>query len=194
MMRGIILYGPPAAGKSTITDQLHEADPVYVLFRRLKVGSGRSADYRMITEAHRSQLHADREVIWENEQYGNVYSIDRTALLHVLSRGSVPVVHVGQPAAIVAITHALPAAHWLVVDLRCSREEAVMRLSRRSATDVLPRLRVWDATDHLASADLYINTDAVAATDAALRVHQRAAQLAPPGSHALTARDSAEHL
>ena len=179
-MRGVILYGPPAAGKSTITDRLHDVDPVYVLFRRLKVGSGRSAGYRMITEAHRHQLHADREVIWENEQYGNIYLIDRTALLHVLCRAAVPVIHVGQPAAIAAIVDAIPAAHWLVVDLRCSRNEAVQRLRRRPATDVLPRLRVWDTTDRLASADLRIDTGTMSAKDAALRIRQRTAQPAAP--------------
>ena len=29
MMRGVILYGPPAAGKDTITAHLHAVDPAY---------------------------------------------------------------------------------------------------------------------------------------------------------------------
>jgi hypothetical protein len=78
--RGIILYGPPAAGKSTITTQPHKLDPVYTLFKRFKIGSGRSAGYRMTTAAKRRELHAADNVVWENEQYGNVYLIDRAGL------------------------------------------------------------------------------------------------------------------
>ncbi|MFD0564440.1 hypothetical protein ACFQ2M_22355 [Kitasatospora saccharophila] len=52
MKTGIILYGPPASGKDTITAALIEQDPRLAQFARLKIGGGRSQGYRMGTPAN----------------------------------------------------------------------------------------------------------------------------------------------
>jgi guanylate kinase len=127
----------------------------------------------MITELHRRQLHADHEVIWENEQYGNVYLIDRTGLHDALDNDRVPIVHVGQPDAIAAIQTATPNAQWLVVELWCARTEAAKRLTRRSPADSALRLKVWDQTPQLHAANLRIATDAMSPSDAAITIHRR---------------------
>jgi guanylate kinase len=123
MMRGVILYGPPAAGKDTITEALHRLDHRYSLFRRLKVGAGKTAGYRMTTDAALRELRKSGDLIWENSRYGAVYAVDRPALLGHLAAGS-PVLHLGQVEAIDAVIKATPDAHWTVVYVWCPREIA----------------------------------------------------------------------
>ncbi|KPC90472.1 hypothetical protein [Streptomyces albidoflavus] len=49
MRQGILLYGPPAAGKDTTTAALTELDEQYASFTRLKIGTGKTKGYRMGT-------------------------------------------------------------------------------------------------------------------------------------------------
>ena len=42
MMLGVILYGPPAAGKDTVTRELTTLEGEVHLFSRVKAGSGRT--------------------------------------------------------------------------------------------------------------------------------------------------------
>src|SRR4051794_3688404 len=119
ILHGIVLYGPPAAGKDTITRALAGADRRFVHFQRLKAGRGNSAGYRMTTRQHIAELRERHQLIWENERYESVYAIDRESLLHSLA-GGVPIVHLGQPEAVTAVTMAVPNARWTVAELWCS--------------------------------------------------------------------------
>jgi guanylate kinase len=147
MRPGVILYGPPAAGKDTVTEALHRLDPDCVAFRRLKVsskhdGSGR---YRPVSCEQLGRLRDAGLVIYENERYGNVYVVDRPGLDAAFDLGRVPVVHLGQVAGVKAL-HAYPAA-WLPVLLWCPREVAERRLRERGSTDVEARLTAWQETE-----------------------------------------------
>ncbi|TQS03808.1 guanylate kinase, partial [Microbispora hainanensis] len=42
---GVVLYGPPASGKNTITAAMHRHDPRFRLLPKLKVGAGRADGY-----------------------------------------------------------------------------------------------------------------------------------------------------
>lgn len=46
-MPAVILYGPPAAGKNTVTKALNELNDDYRMYERLKVGPGRTSGYRI---------------------------------------------------------------------------------------------------------------------------------------------------
>ena len=166
MMRtsGILLYGPPASGKTTITHELTRLDPRILLGERVKARVGNEAGYRMYTPYAVDQLRAAGEVIYENHRYGSTYVIDRTGLLAALTNNT-PVIHLGQPEAIPAITEAL-TANWLVVDLHCPRETTQERLRHRGSTDITERLAVWDQTPRLDNPDLAIDTS-IASPDAA---------------------------
>lgn len=144
-LRGIILYGPPASGKNTITAALTELDPRIRLFRRLKVGSGNTAPYRMITREELDQLRAASDIVWENNRYGYTYAVDRSGLAASLAEG-IPVVHVGQPKAIAAIRGTFMHVRWHSVELRCPQSEAIARLRGRSHEDTPGRLRAWNET------------------------------------------------
>ena len=176
---GIVLYGPPASGKDTITDALIRLDPRCQHFPRLKVGPGRRVGYRMTTFAELDRLDAAGDLAWRNQRYSATYAIDTPELRTRLDE-HMPVLHLGQPEAIDAVTAATPNADWLVVALWCPREVAAQRLTDRDPTDVAARLAVWDATPPLPAPDLAIDTGATAPSDASGEILARLP--ASPGS------------
>jgi guanylate kinase len=173
-MQGIILYGPPASGKDTITLALSALDSRYVLFPRFKVGGGRTAGYRIATPEAVNELRADGAIVWENHRYGATYVIDRPSLAEHL-RTHIPVVHLGQRAAVEAIREATPGAHWFSIWLWCPRDIAKQRITARSTGDSDERMRVWDETYPLVNCDLRIDTAKVAPVAAAAAIHELAA-------------------
>ncbi|MGW4214801.1 AAA family ATPase [Lentzea sp. NPDC004789] len=168
-MRGIVLYGPPASGKDTVTEALTRLDPSYRLYRRLKAGPGRTSGYRMTNAAHVDELRSSGDIVWENRRYESVYVVDRPSLRECLEN-HVPVVHLGQLEAIEAIQEAFPDAVWTTVYLHCPREEALARIVSRATGDVDARVSAWDATESFPEADLSIDTSQTSPADAAALV------------------------
>jgi guanylate kinase len=158
--RGVILYGPPASGKDTITRELHQLDPRYVLFPRLKVGRGRTTGYRMTDQATVDALRANGDIIWENRRYDSLYVVDRPELMRRLAE-HIPVLHLGQPEAIDEVIKATPEARWLTVYVWCPRDVAEQRIKARNTGDTQARLRAWDETKSYQTADIYLNTGRV---------------------------------
>ncbi|GAA4684437.1 hypothetical protein GCM10023347_44410 [Streptomyces chumphonensis] len=172
MRRGVLLYGPPAAGKDTVTAALTELDSGYVLFPRLKIGTGKTRGYRMGTPEQLADLEARGDVIYRNDRYGNVYVVDRPGLDDVLDGGRTPVVHLGQMAGVERVAALFPA-RWVRVLLWCSKETTARRSPGRGDTDTVARLAAWDATqadlaDHpQAGWELRIDTETTAPREAA---------------------------
>ena len=164
-MIGIMIYGPPAAGKSTVTEALNRLNPEYQLFQRLKDGRGRTEGYRMTTEAEIRILRAANEIIWENHRYDSAYYVDRRGLADDLKR-CIPIVHLGQVDAITAVRTAVADTTWLLVSLWCPRKVAEERIVERNTGDTLDRLNAWDATDPVA-ADITIDTAELTPDEAA---------------------------
>ncbi|WP_028647284.1 hypothetical protein [Nocardiopsis sp. CNT312] len=168
MKAGIILYGPPAAGKSSVTRELQNLDQRFELFRRMKTGRGRSSEYRMVTPEDIQEAHRRGEVVWQNERYGSVYVIDRPGLVAMME-DRIPVVHLGQAEGVLAVLTAVPAC-WLVAYLWCPREVALSRIRERATGDTEERVRVWDETPELPTADLIVDTSMTAISEVAKRV------------------------
>ncbi|MDQ0367840.1 kinase [Catenuloplanes indicus] len=166
MSRAIILYGPPASGKDTVTHALAELDPTVTLFRRLKAGPGRTGTYRMTTEPDIDRLRATGDIIWENRRYESVYVIDRPGLTDALTTG-IPVVHLGQVPAIEALVNATPETRWTVAYLWCPRDVAKSRIVSRATGDTSARLRAWEETEPVPEPDLFLNTAQIRPADAA---------------------------
>ncbi len=181
--RGLILYGPPAAGKDTVTRALRAADPDYQLFSRLKVGAGKSAGYRIGTAEQLARLEAAGDVIYQNSRYGNTYVVDRQGMDEAFAAG-IPVVHLGQIEGIHALVKGYPA-DWSVVLLWCSREMTEARSAGRGDADTEARLTAWDATLADVEAhprqvwDLSVDTSSVDPAEAAGLIN---ALLAPDGN------------
>ncbi|WP_327411413.1 guanylate kinase (plasmid) [Streptomyces sp. NBC_01281] len=181
--QGLVLYGPPAAGKDTVTAALTELRPAkYAQFARLKVGSGKTAGYRMGTAEQLRKLEAAGDVVYANHRYGNTYVIDKPGLDTVFA-AAVPVMHLGQIDGIRALVDGYPA-DWATVLLWCPREVTAHRSERRGDSDTTARLAAWDATRHDLDAypetvwDLTVNTAVASPSDVARLVDQLLAQRA----------------
>lgn len=171
-MIGLVLYGPPASGKTTITEHLERLDPKYRLFRRVKIGAGRTDGYRVRPKRELEQLRAQGDVIWENSRYGATYAIDRAELDRLLAAGLIPVIHAGQPGVVAAVRSSFPAVRWLSVDIRCTLESATLRLRARGhAEDLAERLDAWRDTVVLAGADIAIDTTTASPDVVAAQIH-----------------------
>lgn len=174
--QGVILYGPPASGKDTVTGALADIDGRYAHFRRLKIGSGKSSGYRMGTPEQLAQLRATGDVVYENSRYGNTYALDRPGLDAAFAAG-LPVVHLGQLAGIRVLVDGYPA-DWATVLLWCPREVTASRSKQRGDADTDARLAVWDATKEDLDAhpgvawDLVVETARTAPADAARLIDQ----------------------
>ncbi|MFF8939212.1 guanylate kinase [Streptomyces paradoxus] len=179
---GVVLYGPPAAGKDTVTAALSALDSKYAQFARLKVGSGKSSGYRMGTAEQLHALETTGGVVYANSRYGNTYLIDKPGLDAAFGAG-VPVVHLGQVNGIQALVDGYPA-DWSLVLLWCPREVTEQRSVGRGDSDTAARLAAWDATREDLDAhpgmvwDLAVDTTASSPQDAARLIDHLVAQRA----------------
>ncbi|MEU4699809.1 guanylate kinase [Nonomuraea dietziae] len=153
--QGIVLYGPPASGKDTVTAALHHLDPRFVLLPKLKVGTGRAAGYEFVTSEHLDKLRGEGRLLVETHRYGNVYAIDRQAIEIRHAAGYVPVVHMGNVPDLRQLIGRVPDS-WLRVLLWVPREVTELRSQARGDIDTGKRLTAWDETVD----DLEANTDA----------------------------------
>jgi guanylate kinase len=169
---GIILYGPPAAGKNTVTLALESLNAGYAHLERLKSGGTSTSGYRPITASRLRELHDRGELLYTNDRYGATYAIDKSQLDALTQSGLTPVIHLGQTAGVASLVRGY-RANWIIVCLWCSRSEAIRRLIGRSDTRSTERLEVWDITQaELRQTDpslftLALNTEFVNATGAA---------------------------
>ncbi|MCX4799926.1 guanylate kinase [Streptomyces sp. NBC_01242] len=174
--QGVILYGPPASGKDTVTTALTELHSKYAQFARLKVGTGKSVGYRMGTAEQLHELEAAGDVVYANARYGNTYAIDRPGVDAAFAAG-VPVAHLGQVDGIRALVDGYPA-DWTVVLLWCPRKATAERSAGRGDSDTTARLAAWDTTQEDLSAhpgmvwDLTVDTTAASPQDAARLIDQ----------------------
>jgi guanylate kinase len=172
----IILFGPPASGKDTVTKELEALDSKYRYFHRLKVGGGRDTGYRSTTESALHRMQEADQIIYSNQRYESTYAVDRLHLDELLAFGRVPIVHIGQIAGVETVVRRYPA-RWLVVGLWCSRIEAERRLQARSDSRTQERITAWDTTlaeQRSADPDLFglqINTGEISPDRTAQAIH-----------------------
>ncbi|GGP18423.1 guanylate kinase [Nonomuraea glycinis] len=151
-MTGIVLYGPPASGKSTVTAALTALDSRLVLLRKLKAGTWHGSEYEFVGFERLAELRAAGRLLVETYRYGNAYAVDRHQVQQITGAGMLPVVHMGN---IPDVRRLVEAGPWLPVMLWVSRETCERRSRRRGDSDTAQRLRAWDET----LADLHVHGD-----------------------------------
>lgn len=156
MNRGVLLYGPPAVGKDTVSVELEQTG-AYRQFQRLKCGPGRTTGYRMISDADLRRIPR-HEVLYLNRLYDSTYVVDRSGLEAFWDAGSIPVIHLGQPEAVTLIKTRTPGVAWLVVDLHCPIRELARRITARETGDGEARIAVARATPRLTAPNVAIST------------------------------------
>lgn len=129
-MTAVVLYGPPTAGKDTVTAALAAADTRFQLLTKLKQGTGRSAGYRVVAEDELNDLREQRRIVVETRRYGNVYAVDRHSLEEPQRHGLVPVAHMGNITDLRTLL-AGTETRWLRVLLWVPREVCAARSRRR---------------------------------------------------------------
>ena len=173
---GVILYGPPGAGKDAITSELSNIRPEFMHFQRLKAGPGRTTGYRLTAPEHIEELAQAGEVLYRNSRYDAEYAIDRGQVSTLVASGHIPVVHMGQVVGARAVT-TFPI-NWVRVLLWCPEEVTRQRCQARGDKDLEARLKVWhetrrDLLDHAAEPwSLVIRTDNVSAAQAARTIDE----------------------
>ncbi|MFI0406121.1 guanylate kinase [Actinomadura sp. 3N508] len=172
---GVILYGPPASGKDTVTAELAHLDDRYTLLPKLKLGTGRSTGYHHVSPADLEKLRATGRLVVETHRYGNVYAIDRDDIAALVEADKVPIVHMGNLADLQRLRAAVPL-DWTAVLLWIPRTVCADRSKHRGDADTPERLQAWDETrNDLRSTDapaihLLVRTDQVDPTDTARRI------------------------
>ncbi|MGW4644509.1 guanylate kinase [Sphaerisporangium sp. NPDC004334] len=171
---GVVLYGPPASGKSTTTTALHRLDPRFRLLRKLKVGTGRADEYHLVTAARLDELRQAGRTVAETHRYGNTYAIDRAEIDTMTGAGLIPVAHIGNIPDVRTLVGRDP---WLRVLLWVPREVCEQRSQGRGDVDTAQRLTAWDETltDLQAHADdgffhLRLHTDRIGPDQAAAEI------------------------
>ncbi|MBG0826806.1 guanylate kinase [Planomonospora sp. ID67723] len=136
-VRGIVLYGPPASGKDTLTTALAHADSRFVRLPKLKVGTGRPDGYEFVSAEHLATLRDAGRLLAETHRYGNVYAVDRQAIEDHHAAGHVPIVHMGNIPDLRKLIGREPDS-WLRVLLWVPREVTAQRSADRGDADTEP--------------------------------------------------------
>jgi guanylate kinase len=164
---GVVLYGPPAAGKDTITAVLVALDAQFAHLPVVKAGSGRTASYRMVTDDEFDQRMVTGDFVFAWRRYDSRYAVSRSAL-DELAKGAIPVVHLGSVPAVRAVT-SVSAFRWIVVQLWIARETCEARARARNTGDLDARLAAYDQTERLGTdmVQLTIDTETTSSAQAA---------------------------
>ncbi|MET9931629.1 MULTISPECIES: guanylate kinase [unclassified Streptomyces] len=124
---------------------LNARDARFSQLVKVKVGTGRTAGYRMATSEQLNAWRAAGRIVLETERYGNTYAVDRVDLDAMRAAGGIPVVHMGSLAHLRSFLGAV-GEPWLCVLLWVPRAVCAARSAGRGDRDTEERLRVWDAT------------------------------------------------
>ena len=151
-MFGVILYGPPGSGKSTITKLLQQTLRGGTKIRLIKVANGTNDEYLHMSRAEFNKIEPFN-ILWSTERYGTTYAIRKDSIVH-LESSLTPIIELGQAKAIKAV-EAATDYKWFKVSLQCTKETAARRLTSRKRQE--ERIDNWHNTEPI-DADVTLDT------------------------------------
>lgn len=137
----IVLYGGPTTGKDSITSQLESVDRRFVLYKKIKVGTGRSTGYVMS-----AARPSGADIVSEVRRYENSYFVTWSTITNHLARHEVPVIHTSSMSEVELLRTALPRRIGIqpyVALLTNSYSDFRCRSSARGDVDQEARSAVW---------------------------------------------------
>lgn len=181
MSATILLVGPPASGKDTITAALEQIDDRYVYFEKLKVGSGRTNGYRMTESAALDAMLSRGEIALLTSRYSSRYAVDYREITRLTEAGRTPVIHIGRIHDLLELRSNIRSQHMLTVLLKLPRDVAIERICARGTGDEKSRIAAYDEDVAQARAigespdifEVVIDTAQTDAATAAQFIHHR---------------------
>src|SRR5215217_1345523 len=153
MSCAIILYGPPASGKNTVTEALQTLETNIEPFQRVKAGPGRTQGYRMMSQENISTWRDQVTILWENSRYNAVYITELEEIQRILEAHRIP-----------------------VIQLWCPRNVSYTRSIARKTGDIKQRMQVYDKTERLKQKNLTIDTSKTNPVEAAKKILEQVKQ------------------
>lgn len=164
----LVLAGPPAVGKDTLTLKLEKLYSKFILFDKLKTGGGRRKTYRRISSEEFTRMSAAGSMVSEVRQHGSCYGVDREHLQALINADFVPVIHTAHESewkALSAHDGFVGIILWAAPDV--AHKRLLDRDGKNSAT-MAERLELWkywtelrrnDFADSFPGAKAIVHTD-----------------------------------
>jgi len=91
----LLVAGPPASGKDTITEALTALDSKYVLFKKHRTGVD-SAKYNTLSAGDFEQMKNDGAFVQAHYRYGRGYGVCKETLRDLVDANKLPIIHTGK--------------------------------------------------------------------------------------------------
>jgi len=92
----LLLSGPPASGKDTVSHELINRNNRFVLFKKHRAGGETNSGYIDISTAQFKEMEAQNKFIQSHLRYGRLYGVSRDGIEKTLAYGKIPIIHTGR--------------------------------------------------------------------------------------------------
>jgi guanylate kinase len=147
----ILLSGPPASGKDSVTNLLNERNTLFVNFLK-HCGCDLSAEkrgmesYVNISVEEFKRMISNGDFIQYHKRYGRFYGVSKKLLNDYLNKGLVPVIHTGRIENLITLESKILNKVYKIL-IWAKRDDIQQRLDKRQNGDIIEinkRLEAYD--------------------------------------------------
>lgn len=143
--RAILISGPPASGKDTLTRALGCIDPAYRMANKHKDSRAGSTHHIIVTPAAFDAMLEQGAFLQWHERYGRRYGLACRTVEDILAEGGFPIIHTGRLANLRMLQSVMPDA--VSVLLQAPLNVLTGRLSQRHAGNAVEIAARLDAAE-----------------------------------------------